>query len=167
MVKIEKWSSLPLVRAVDMPRRRRRSPVSATGCLPVMRPRQCLPVMEAVSSEWNDKYPDGIDGQICIFNVIGGALVYIMKDKMKQKESVKKIFDPDRGDDVFSRPSAGHTSDLAAVSVGIDQLDDTLAIIGQSLQDALTERAGNEEQQSAAPRRTAGPSFTEKLRGTG
>jgi hypothetical protein len=122
---------------------------------------------EAVSNEWNDKYPDGIDGQICIFNVIGGALVYIMKDKMKQKESVKKIFDADRGDDVFSRPSAGHTSDLATVSVGTDQLDDTLAIIGQNLQDALTERAGNEEQKSAAPQSTAGPSFTERLRGTG
>jgi hypothetical protein len=57
--------------------------------------------------EWNDKYPNGIDGQVCTFNVVSGALLYAMKPKTKQQLSTKKGFDADRGDDVFSRSSIG------------------------------------------------------------
>ena len=118
---------------------------------------------DAVSSAWKNKYPDGIDGKVCIFNATAGALTYVMKDKAKLGESVKNIFDADRGDDVFSHPSAGLTSDLAK---DVDE-QDTLAIIGERLQQALSESAENEERESAAPREAVGPSFSERLRGTG
>src|ERR1700746_60178 len=76
---------------------------------------------ESVSLEWNSKYPDGIDGQICIFNAIGGALMYLMKDLAKLEENARKAFDADRGDDVFCHPSARLTSDSAKVSAEPDE----------------------------------------------
>jgi hypothetical protein len=120
---------------------------------------------EKVSLEWNNKYPDGIDGQICIFNAIGGALMYLMKDLMKLEHDVA-IFDADRGDDVFSHPSAGLTSDAAKVNDGTDE-PDTRVIIGESLRHALSDSAENDEQESSATPRGPGPSFGQRLRRTG
>jgi hypothetical protein len=121
---------------------------------------------ERVSLEWNNKYPDGIDGQICIFNAVGGALMYLMKDLRNLEENVKTAFDADRGDDVFSHPSARLTSESAKVGAGTDE-PDTLVMIGESLRHALSESAENEEQGSAATPRDEGPSFSQRLRRTG
>jgi len=95
---------------------------------------------DVVSWEWTNKYPDGLDGKVCIFNAIGGALMYVMKDKSQLGESVKNLFDADRGDDVFSHPSAGLTSDLAK---DVDERD-ALAIIGESLKHILSKRPEDE-----------------------
>lgn len=120
---------------------------------------------EAVSSDWNNRYPDGMDGQICIFNAIGGTLMYTMKDKPKLGDRITKQFDADRGDDVFACPSAELTIDLAKVDVGTDE-SNTLAIISERLQHALSGSAEDEEQESAAPK-AAGPGFSQRLRGMG
>jgi len=58
---------------------------------------------EGVATEWNSKYPSGMNGQTCSFNAIGGVLLYAMQDK-KQDEKGKRVFDADKGDDVFARP---------------------------------------------------------------
>jgi len=121
---------------------------------------------EAVGFEWSNRYPDGVDGQICIFSATEGALMYVMKDKSKQKGREKKAFDADRGDDVFSHASAELTDDLAKVNEGTDE-SDTLAIISERLKHALSESPETEEQKSVSPRRTGGPSFSERLRGQG
>jgi hypothetical protein len=96
---------------------------------------------DAVSWEWKNKYLNGLDGKVCIFNTIGGALMYVMKDKAKSGECVKDLFDANHGDDVFSHPSAGLTSDLTK---DVDQRD-ALAIIGESLKHALSKRPEDEE----------------------
>ena len=67
---------------------------------------------DAVTKEWNEKYPNGIDGQICSFNAIGGHLNYVMVDK-KAKEKKRRAFDPNEGDNVFR--AAGVTPVAAAV----------------------------------------------------
>jgi len=67
--------------------------------------------------------------------------MYVMKEKAKLGESVKDLFDADRGDDIFSHPSAGLTSGLAK---DVDERD-ALAIIGESLKHALSKRPEDEE----------------------
>jgi hypothetical protein len=62
---------------------------------------------DAVTSEWNDKYPDGINGQVCAFNAMNGVLQYVMKNKKRPKTSAKKAFDEASGDDVFASPPTG------------------------------------------------------------
>jgi hypothetical protein len=59
---------------------------------------------EAVTTEWNAKYPEGIDGQVCAFNAINGVLQYVMKPKKKTRAAAKKAFDEESGDDVFGSP---------------------------------------------------------------
>jgi len=56
---------------------------------------------EAVSAEWNKKFPDGMDGKVCVFNAIGGVLNYAWIDKTKSKAT--KSFDVTKGDNVFAR----------------------------------------------------------------
>src|SRR5690349_1739565 len=57
---------------------------------------------EAVAGEWNAKFPDGIDNQVCAFNAINGVLQYVMKPKKKTRAAAKQAFDETSGDDVFS-----------------------------------------------------------------
>jgi hypothetical protein len=121
---------------------------------------------ESVSLEWNNKYPDGIDGQICIFNAIGGTLMYLMKEIAELEENAKKAFDADRGDDVFSRTSAVLTSDPAKVNAGTAE-PDTLVIIGESLRHALSESAETDERDSAALPGSPASSFSPRLRRQG
>lgn len=53
---------------------------------------------DGLTEEWNEKYPDGIDGKVISFNVVtGGKVMYMLKDKPKTK--AKGVGD---GDDVFS-----------------------------------------------------------------
>jgi hypothetical protein len=118
---------------------------------------------EVASSEWNNKYPSGIDGQICIFRAIDGALMYVMKDKEKLKESAEDVFNPDHGDDVFCHPSAWPACESDKANIDIDERD-TLAIIGERLQHVLNERAETEEQKSAASQKAVEISFSERLR---
>jgi hypothetical protein len=58
---------------------------------------------DQVQSEWAGQYPDGINGKTCIFNAIGGVLLYVMKDAEKPKRESKQL-DMNAGDDVFNRP---------------------------------------------------------------
>jgi len=67
--------------------------------------------------------------------------MYVMKDKAKLEECLKNLFDANRGDDVFSHPSAALTSDLTK---DVDERD-ALAIIGESLKHALSKRPDDEE----------------------
>ena len=70
---------------------------------------------DAVTSEWNDKYPDGINGQVCAFNAMNGVLQYVMKNKKRPKASAKKAFDEASGDDVFgSLPTGPREQGLSA-----------------------------------------------------
>lgn len=58
---------------------------------------------DAVTTEWNTKFPDGVDGKVCAFRVANGDLTYVMKRIPKKKKARKA--DQERGDDVFSAPS--------------------------------------------------------------
>jgi hypothetical protein len=69
---------------------------------------------DAVTKEWNGKYPEGIDGKAFIFTAIGGALHYQIVDKTKQK--VENQFDENSGDNVFAHPRKTHTPAAAEVS---------------------------------------------------
>jgi len=62
---------------------------------------------EAVTREWNDKFPDGINnGEVCAFNALNGVLQYVMKHQKKTRTVAKKVFDEDSGDNVFGSPPA-------------------------------------------------------------
>src|SRR5262249_23846084 len=56
---------------------------------------------ETVTREWNAKFPDGINGQVCAFNALNGKLHYVMTPKKNAKPAAEKRFDEDSGDDVF------------------------------------------------------------------
>jgi hypothetical protein len=60
----------------------------------------------AATAEWNEENPDGIDGRICVFKVVGGRLKYVMKKIPKQKMKRKAS---EQGDDVFRRPTVKPT----------------------------------------------------------
>ena len=50
---------------------------------------------DGLRDEWDTRYPTGIDGKVCAFNVTGGKLQYVMKEKAKGATAGD-------GDDVFS-----------------------------------------------------------------
>lgn len=56
---------------------------------------------EAVTADWNQKFPDGINGQECAFHVVNGMLQYVMKKQKKKLTKTKGQFDEELGDDVF------------------------------------------------------------------
>ncbi|HEY7243026.1 MAG TPA: hypothetical protein VH678_03985 [Xanthobacteraceae bacterium] len=47
---------------------------------------------EALNKEWKGHNPDGKDGKICSFNVIGGAVNYTWVDKTDQVEEGEPLF---------------------------------------------------------------------------
>ncbi|PAY10972.1 hypothetical protein CK489_02165 [Bradyrhizobium sp. UFLA03-84] len=56
---------------------------------------------EQLRTDWNTAYPEGRDGKVCSFNVMGDKIQYTWTDKTKVKA---KTVDEDDGDDVFSNP---------------------------------------------------------------
>src|SRR5262245_24950037 len=44
----------------------------------------------ALEKEWNEQHPQGLDGQICSFNITNGALLCVMKDIKKPKHERKQ-----------------------------------------------------------------------------
>jgi hypothetical protein len=67
---------------------------------------------EAVTGEWNTKFPDGIDGKVCAFRVANGDLTYVMKRIPKKKKARKA--EQERGDDVFRDPLDGPSETVSS-----------------------------------------------------
>jgi DNA repair ATPase RecN len=57
--------------------------------------KEATKLKDQLRDEWNKKFPNGVDGKVAAFNITGGKLQYVMKDKDSER---------DMGDDVFSNP---------------------------------------------------------------
>ena len=89
---------------------------------------------EAVTAEWNTKFPDGIDGKVCAFRVANGDLTYVMKRIPKKKKARKA--DQERGDDVFRNPLDGLSETRANSDVSKSAVDRMFEGIEEELGDA-------------------------------
>ena len=56
---------------------------------------------DAANKEWEKKYPNGKDGQVCIFNAINGVLLFAFKPMDKVGKKAVKAFDADKGESPF------------------------------------------------------------------
>ncbi len=56
---------------------------------------------DAANKEWEKKYPNGKDGQVCIFNAINGVLLFAFKPLDKVAKKTAKAFDLDKGESPF------------------------------------------------------------------
>jgi hypothetical protein len=61
---------------------------------------------QASEAEWVEKNPNGINGQVAIFNAINGVLLFAFKPLDLAKNKGKKEFDADAGENPFT-PSFG------------------------------------------------------------
>jgi len=60
---------------------------------------------DAVTADWNTRFPDGQDGEGCAFRALNGVLQYAKTKKKKARAKSKGKFEEDVGDDVFAKPT--------------------------------------------------------------
>jgi hypothetical protein len=57
--------------------------------------------------KWDLDYPVGADGKRYVFSVVGPTLYCEQKDFERRRGKEKQPFDPNKGENVFSRPQQG------------------------------------------------------------
>lgn len=58
-------------------------------------------LVDKLSTEWKEKYPDGKDGHDCRFNILGATIKYTMVPHTKNGPKGKAV-DQSEGDNVFA-----------------------------------------------------------------
>lgn len=101
---------------------------------------------EALTSEWNEKYPDGIDGKVVAFRVANGEPSYVWKKMPKQKQKKVAKADQERGDDVFNLEPNGRSAEHSANQT-----------LGQDRPEEIpTKRSSDAPDKPLAPQRSPG-----------